>query len=50
MEDKELVMLLYSMILMNQNTRKKVKVEDFGLNPYIWKERKKEFIKIFFKK
>ena len=44
MEDEDLAMLLYSVILMNQNTRKKVNLEDFGLNPYTWKERKKDFI------
>ena len=50
MEDEDLAMSLYRVILMNQNTRKKVNLEDFGLNPYTWKERKKDFIEIFFKK
>ena len=50
MEDEDLVMLLYSVILMNQNTRKKVNLEGFGKNPYTWKKRKREFIEIFFKK
>ena len=50
MEDEDLAMLLYSVMLMNQNTRKKVNLEDFGLNPHTWKERKKDFIEIFFKK
>ena len=44
MEDEDLAMLLYSVILMNVN------LEDFGLNSYTWKERKTEFIEIFFKK
>ena len=50
MEDEDLATLLYSVILMNQNTRKKVNLEDFGKNPYTWKEKKTEFIDIFFKK
>ena len=50
MEDEDLVTLLYSVILMNQNTRKKLNLEDFGLNPYTWKKRNKKFIEIFFKK
>ena len=48
MEDEDLVMLLCSVILMNQNTRNKCKPR--RLYTYTWKKRKKEFIEIFFKK
>ena len=41
MDDKDLVMLLYSMILMNQNTRKKSKGRRFWVKP-LYLERKKK--------
>ena len=48
--EEDLLILLYSVIPMDQNTRKKINLEDFGLNLYTLKERKREFIEIFFKK
>ena len=41
MEDEDLVMLLYSVILMNQNTRKKSKTRRFWVKP-LYLERKKK--------
>ena len=41
MEDEDLVMLLYSVILMNQNTRKKSKAQRFWVKP-LYLERKKK--------
>ena len=41
MEDEELGMLLYSVILMNQNTRKKSKPQRFWVKP-LYLERKKK--------
>ena len=46
MEDADLVMLLYSVILMNQNTsKKKVNLEDFGLNLILGKKEKRSLSK-----
>ena len=41
MEDEDLIMLLYSVILMNQNTRKKSKARRFWVKP-LYLERKKK--------
>ena len=41
MEDEDLVMLLYSLILMNQNTRKKSKPRRFWVKS-LYLERKKK--------
>ena len=50
MEDEDLVILLYSVILLNQNTRKKSKPRRFWVKPSYLERKKKEFIEIFFKK
>ena len=43
MEDEDLVMLLYSVILMNQNTRKKSKARRFWVKPLFGKKEKRSF-------
>ena len=43
MEDEDLVMLLYSLILMNQNTKKKSKPRRFWVKPLYLERKKKGF-------
>ena len=45
MEDEDLVMLLYSVILMNQNTRKKSKAQRFWVKPLFGKKEKRSLSK-----